>query len=394
MSSPMQEADIRLSDWCLWENLEEGKLIVRSLNFLPLSLVNGIRRVLLLDLPALGFDIRDMEVLLNTTQFNSEDLCRRLAAVPLVCQEPSEWNPEIEPVIEFKAELGEGEKGPKMVTSATLIDQARTVGLEISNADIDLVELIRGVDYTHDPKVHIKARATVNTPRYHALYQVITCNFFRHLPNWELELTNQSPEEAQYWLVAHEIREQRRSEIAKLAVERERFIAVDRDVTKDEVMGYPMCCEMTLGGSVGSMDVLVAFTHAVKILSDIITKFVNLVENPDNDGSIEWIGGGPEGMIHLEVNEADHTLGNCIKQAFLDELRNQIQIQLDESLHNSAWRDSIAHYSCLIPSEYKMTLKLKAASQIGVPTKDIMLNGLEKYVARLQLTLRELKELK
>jgi hypothetical protein len=378
---------VRLGDdWCFWRQ-EDGSVVLRSLNFIPLSLVNGLRRVLLTDLPALVFAVSDVVIEVNTTQFNSDDLKMRLAAVPLRCERPDQWAPAegVEPMVHLEAELAVGEAGPRMVTSASLVEGASAVGLEITNSDIDLVELIRGVGETRQPRIKAHMRASVRTPRQHSLAKVITIDLFRHVPRWELDMTGGNPRV----LVSAERRRARESELSASLPARQRFIETQRDIEKHSVMGYPRYVEMVVGSSVGSMDSLQAIWHAFRLLAGMLTDFANDVRS--RRSNIVWIDEGVSNKLHLIVQECDDTVANCVKQAFLDELYRLIDSRLPEARRNQAWLESIGHYNNLYHNMWECVIILKASDLLGESTEEIMLRGLERYVNHLGQVLREVE---
>jgi|TARA_B100000497_G_C7654370_1_gene393820 DNA-directed RNA polymerase subunit L len=140
-----------------------------------LSILNGIRRVLLMDIPILGFIGNGIDstvnIIKNTTVLNNEIIANRIALIPLDITE--EYNDKfIFDENKFEIELNEScseTEGIKLITTKNLI--VKQDGKEIKNffkSPIMITKLRK------NEELHLKAEAVKETGRKNASFNIIS----------------------------------------------------------------------------------------------------------------------------------------------------------------------------------------------------------------------------
>lgn len=384
-----------MTHWC-WKLNREGvdepggaeELILRTRNFLPLAISNGIRRIIIDEVPSVGFDMKDVEVEKNTTQFSSEVIAQRCSFIPIFYNRPDLWSADYEVVLE--GSLEKGEPGPRMLTSGdlrvTLLSGEGS--LTITNRDIDIVELIRGIGPTCSPAIKLKMKPTIGSGMDNASFMPCSDVSWRHVPRWELELTG--GDESQI-ASADDVRDAMDRLNADLAPRR-RYIELQKDIERN-YMGTPRVVEMRLRNSVGRMDAMAIWWHAMRIMEQKIVKYMNDVSNIDSPNIERMSSDDIPGLETIIIDDEDDTLGCLIKSSFIEEHMRLIE----EMASSPADRDmlitrGLAQYTNLNVSEKKLTVKLLASPGLGVDTLDVMQHGLQNYLEIVRTMKRELED--
>jgi len=154
---------------------EKTNRISFTMKDVDLSILNGIRRVLLMDIPILGFIGNGIDstvnIIKNTTVLNNEILANRIALIPLDITE--EYNDKfIFDENKFEIELNEScseTEGIKLITTKNLI--VKQDGKEIKNffnSPITITKLRK------NEELHLKAEAVKETGRKNASFNIIS----------------------------------------------------------------------------------------------------------------------------------------------------------------------------------------------------------------------------
>jgi len=154
---------------------EKTNRISFTIKDVDLSILNGIRRVLLMDIPILGFIGNGIDstvnIIKNTTVLNNEILANRIALIPLDITE--EYNDKfIFDENKFEIELNEScseTEGIKLITTKNLI--VKQDGKEIKNffkSPITITKLRK------NEELHLKAEAVKETGRKNASFNIIS----------------------------------------------------------------------------------------------------------------------------------------------------------------------------------------------------------------------------
>lgn len=315
---------------------QEGDLLTFDIENARPSLANALRRVILSEVPTVGFQTEDYEnstlrVIKNTGSLHNEFLLHRMSLIPIHIQDPSSFNPDH---YEFELNVSNDTIQAKNITTSdikvtNLLEnkQEPTEKFFPKNSitgDHILITRLKPNLGGESESIHIKGTAVVGNGSDNALFSPVCCAIFTNKkdPEKAQAAFETFLEETQKERVEPITEDEKSALLKKFTInESERYYYTDEN---DEPNQFNFRVE-----SIGVLSPHHIVVKANDLLVDKIGKFIFELERAhqsDNSDMVE-IKETDTQLINgydIHIKDENHTLGYLVQDSLASMVRNDI----------------------------------------------------------------------
>ena len=158
-----------------------------DINNVDLSIINGIRRTILTDIPVVGFigeEDTTIEILFNNGPLHNEFLIHRIGLIPLNLSEEETEN-YTDNDLEFELNIINTDNNIKNIYTNEIIGTRK--GIELNKKELSVIFKENNITKSHilitrlrtDEQLHFKSKAVKRTARLNASFSPVSlCNFY------------------------------------------------------------------------------------------------------------------------------------------------------------------------------------------------------------------------
>lgn len=288
-----------------------------NMNNVDLSIINAIRRIIISEIPNVGFlfnpnDVsqdQDIKVISNTSSLHNELIQQRFALIPIHVniQELENWN---EDEYQFVVDVNNDSSSILNIYSSDIqVMKNNVVDKELSkrffppNPITKDYILLTKLKPTHDAKINIQAKATVNIASNYTSFGIVSTCAFEHVVDDEL---------AEKTLKKFLKENENRDTVENLTYQ---FNSIDRErcyhrnkFREPNLFKFHIVSESSIPSSY-------IFQKALRILKDKVIKLQDLdFEVLQNDS-----------LFSVVIRNESHTLGNVYQSLCFNRFIRQVQ---------------------------------------------------------------------
>lgn len=304
----------------VFEKSEDTNNLNMEISNVNLSLINGIRRVILSEYPTIGFNIddylnSDIKVITNTSSINNEFIMHRIGLVPIHYSSIKAFDPS-------KYKFVIDKQNTSSSTISVKSNDFKVYNTETGNEE-DSIKFFPPDPITNDfililklkqnpnkigEKLHVEGKASIGTGAINARYTPVSCVTFK----------NKIDESKKSIALQEHLDKTMKNEDASIDKETlnfnltygERYFHTDKN---DEPNMFEMFIESI--GVIPSHIILYETLDIIKQKLNNITKIINKIISENTEDEKIQISKSLDTMdaYEVKINDETHTIGNIIQ---------------------------------------------------------------------------------
>ena len=302
-----------------FEKSEDPNALNLELNDVNLSLINGIRRVILAEFPTIAFNIddylnSDIKVITNTSSINNEFIMHRIGLVPIHYSsikafDPSKYKFVIDKQNTTSSTISIKSNDFKVYNTETGNEEESIKFFPPDPITNDFILLLRLKQNPNKigEKLHVEGKASINTGSINARYSPVSCITFKN----KIDESKKDIALQEYLKKSvNEGTSESRETLNFNLTHSERYFHTDKN---DEPNIFEMFIESL--GVVPSHIILYETLDIIKQKLNNITKTIDKIISEESKEEKIQIGKSLDTMdaYEVKINDETHTIGNIIQ---------------------------------------------------------------------------------